>query len=202
MNNQSLVICKPDPNCKDCWYYRGHIDKNGYGVMTCQYWAIEPGIRGCQPGKDCIRYTKKKPTKQELITASAKPRKSSWDRERGYKLFVQGKFAWEIAQECCCSKASVYAEFASWRKKAEADGIDIDKVRVKNARKWNFEEGYRLYCEGWTSNELARHFEVGPITIERAFAKWKPRAAAAGIDHRLAYARRRRAKLKNGNAKY
>lgn len=183
-----------DKHCLGCYYYRGGM----HTVRCCMYWEIEDKLRGCPPGKDCTRYTKKKPTKQELIPASAKPRKSSWDRERGYKLFLQGKSAWEIAQECYCSKASVNAEFAKWREKAEADGIDIDKIRVKNVRKWNFEEGYQLYCEGWTSNELAKHFEVGAITIERAFAKWKPRAEAAGINHRLAYERRRKAKLKNG----
>lgn len=194
---RNLVQCKPDPNCKGCYYYRGTIGR-GSNLMMCMYWDIEPGLRGCPPGAGCDKYTKKKPTQKELRSPELRQRKSSWDKERGYKLFIQGKFAWEIAKECCCSKASVNAEFTKWRKKAEADGIDIDKIRVRNVRKWNFEEGYRLYCEGWTSNELARHFEVGAITIERAFAQWKPRAEAAGINHRLAYERRRKAKLKNG----
>lgn len=192
----NFVQCKPDPNCKGCFYYRG---SESIGVKMCMYWDIEDKLRGCPPGKDCTKYTNRKPTVKELRHASLYARRASWDKERGYQLYCKGFFAKTIARECCCSKSSVNAMFAEWRKRAEADGVNRDLNREKriSQSKWDREEGYKLYCQGWTGAEIARHFEVGNITIERAFAVWKQRAAAEGIDHRLAYERRRKARLKN-----
>ncbi|MCQ2113330.1 MAG: hypothetical protein MJY95_08335 [Bacteroidaceae bacterium] len=191
-----FVKCPRDPYCKGCYYYRGAQNRQ-HGIMYCMYWDIEPGLRGCPPGKGCTKYTKKKPTKKEMRNADLQPRKTSWDKERGYKLYCQGNYARTIAIECCCSTASVNMMFAEWKKRAEAEGIVRDKISREVPSKWDKEQGYKLFCDGWTYDEIAKHFEVGGTTVERASVIWRDRAIAEGIDRRARVIRRRKA-MKGG----
>jgi len=188
-----IVICRQDPNCKGCFYYRGGEGYNGkeYGIKMCMFWAIEDKLRGCPPGKGCDKYTKRKPTKKELRSPEMKVRKVKWDRDYGYKLWLSGKSACEIARLCCVSKAAVNSCYATWRKQAESEGIERNYARTYS-KTWNGEKAYKMYVDGFTSGEIAAELQVGHATVGRAVQRWRDKDPNLAENHYAAYNRRRK----------
>lgn len=83
------------------------------GINGCNYLAITGQSRGCDPGKECERYRKRKSGEKRLRAIDEKAgmvtripegrqrrvRKCNWDNERGYRLFQLGLTSGQIAGE-------------------------------------------------------------------------------------------------------
>ena len=104
---------KPAKCPKDC-FYRGR--EYGPGYAGCNYLAATGELRGCDPGKGCIRYVKKgrgqrktRPAATDMTLGKPDKRKPgcTWDHWKGYALWQEGQTARQIAERLGISRSAV-----------------------------------------------------------------------------------------------
>lgn len=96
--------------CKPGCVYRA-------GDGGCSYIFIEGRSRGCDPGRDCIRYTRARKTKKQPAAPTApvwkeeRPKRSKacgWDNVKGFELYTdEGLNCRQIADRLGTSKSAV-----------------------------------------------------------------------------------------------
>lgn len=82
-----------DAYCEGCYYF-------GAAHQTCDYWEKADELRGCPPGKGCIR----KITKKEYMKMATQ---KSWNKAAGYEMFKAGKSDKEIGEALGVTAATV-----------------------------------------------------------------------------------------------
>lgn len=96
---------------RDCVYRKrigGHTD-------YCAYWEIAGKMRGCDPGKGCKRYDRKKHGR------------ATWDIEVGRTMFEDGKTCREISRALGVEYDKVWACVRRWRKDAQRNSAKLHR---------------------------------------------------------------------------
>lgn len=86
----------------------------------CNYWSMEDGLRGCDPGRDCDRYRNKREKKRDrtpvILPGTPKHMERlkgkagcGWDNHKGFELWKSGVAMAQIARMLGTTATAVWA---------------------------------------------------------------------------------------------